>query len=229
MNNPQFAMGDLNKDGLQDMVVYEKQFTEVKTFLNYGTPGNPIYHYRPQYEKNFPLCGVFIKLVDYNCDKIPDLIEGIQCQLNVYRGYYNAQQELCFDFYKILRFPNQKKEGQSFEQTLFPLNFYKNMASSATVQPEWQLLHTTLKDNQQAIIQPLGRAAPFIYDIDKDGKPDLLIGRQDGFLSFYKNTGAAGQLQLIHQTDSLGMARVDASSFDPSAVPFMDPMDNSGK
>src|SRR5690606_10347677 len=53
-NNPQFGAGDLNNDGRIDLVVFEKGSKQIKTFINYGTAGNPDYRYRAQFEKFFP-------------------------------------------------------------------------------------------------------------------------------------------------------------------------------
>ena len=50
-NNPQFAMADLNNDGLNDMVVFDN-WIGLRTFINKGTPGNPHYVYDPTYVKN---------------------------------------------------------------------------------------------------------------------------------------------------------------------------------
>ena len=36
-----------------------------------------------------------------------------------------------------------------------------------------------------------GNAAPFLQDIDGDRDLDLIVGRADGTLSYYKNTGTA--------------------------------------
>ncbi len=56
------------------------------------------------------------------------------------------------------------------------LSYFRNMAASNAVQPDWQLNQPTLKDELGNDINVGGNAAPFIYDIDKDGKPDLIIG-----------------------------------------------------
>jgi len=104
-NNPQFTMGDLNNDGKQDLVVYERN-VGVRTFINSGTAGNPIYKYAPEYELNFPPIEVYLILADYNCDGIPDLFHAGGTGYSVSTGYYNTANQLCFHFYKELWYNN---------------------------------------------------------------------------------------------------------------------------
>lgn len=101
-NNPQFATADLNHDGLKDLVIYERSNGTVKTFINHGVAGNPDYQYAPHYADNFPPLENFLKLEDYNCDGVPDLIEGSTAGFGLYRGYYNTAGELSFNYYKDL-------------------------------------------------------------------------------------------------------------------------------
>lgn len=119
-NNPQFAMGDLNNDGRNDLVVFERGCEWVRTFINYGTPGMPDYRYRPQYADNFPPVEVFLKLLDYNCDHIPDLIHRGSTGFSVYKGYYNADNELAFQFYKDLFYSPLLSAQEGFESAAFP-------------------------------------------------------------------------------------------------------------
>jgi hypothetical protein len=47
-------------------------------------------------------------------------------------------------------------------------------------------------------------STPVLYDIDKDGLLDLIIGEQNGNLNFYKNTGSSHIPVFTYITDSLG-------------------------
>ncbi|MBL7720297.1 MAG: T9SS type A sorting domain-containing protein [Flavipsychrobacter sp.] len=106
-DNPQPAMGDLNGDGKMDMVIFEKEPSQVKTFINYGTPGNPRYEFEPKYIANFPNCNEYLALFDYNHDNIPDLCtHGGMYGFSIYKGYYNGNNELCFTFYRVLIYSN---------------------------------------------------------------------------------------------------------------------------
>ncbi len=74
-------------------------------------------------------------------------------------------------------------------------------------------------------------AAPQLFDLDEDGKLDLLIGNKRGRISYYRNIGTVTVPSFTLITDSLG--RVDVSNLptqygtDGYAVPFFY-KDNNG-
>src|ERR1043165_6560228 len=106
-DNPQLSMGDLNNDGKNDLVIFERNPSIVKTFINTGTAGSPYYVYRPNYALNFPSAGEYLYLHDYNDDNIPDMFthNGIY-GFTVYKGYYNGNNELSFNLYRVLTYSN---------------------------------------------------------------------------------------------------------------------------
>jgi hypothetical protein len=66
-------------------------------------------------------------------------------------------------------------------------------------------------------------SAPQIYDLDGDGMNDIISGRRDGRLSYYRNTGSPGQPSFSLETDSLGgvdVTNINLSYFGYS-VPFI--------
>ncbi len=110
-NNPQFSEADLNHDGLQDLVAFEKGLG-VMTLVNIGlVGGTPAYRYAPQYALNFPPAYDFLQLKDYNCDGIADMFNRGNDGFEVYKGYYNAGNELCFTFYRNLYYYNDVFSG----------------------------------------------------------------------------------------------------------------------
>jgi hypothetical protein len=64
-------------------------------------------------------------------------------------------------------------------------------ASNEGLSPELSPPVKILAGNEPIDVE-IGHAAPFFTDIDKDGKPDLLVGQfGGGKLRIYKNTGSA--------------------------------------
>ena len=51
-------------------------------------------------------------------------------------------------------------------------------------------------------------STPQLFDLDKDGLPDLVVGKQDGAISYYKNTGNATQPRFTLVTANLGNVNV---------------------
>ena len=109
-NNPQFTMGDLNHDGLEDLVVFENN-NSVRTFINLGTAGHPNYRYAPEYAANFPPIYDYLVLADYDRDGVPDLFHQGLYGFTVYKGYYNGSNQLCFNLYKDLYYFNDVDAG----------------------------------------------------------------------------------------------------------------------
>lgn len=102
-NNPQLAMPDLNNDGRADLAIYEQGY-HVRTFLNTGIQGNPLYVYAPEYEGGFPAVSNYMILADCNNDRIPDLFHYGASGMAVCRGYYTAGNKLAFSLSEELRY-----------------------------------------------------------------------------------------------------------------------------
>jgi hypothetical protein len=111
------------------------------------------------------------------------------------------------------------------------LSFFKNYAANNLVQPVWRPTTLTLNDNSGTPINVDGNAAPFIYDVDKDGRPDLVIGNLYGTLHYYQNVSATTgtvTLQLINRR--LGGAKTDARQvLGCYSTPFIGRLDNTGR
>jgi hypothetical protein len=117
--NPMLTMGDLNNDNKTDIVVFERNPKQIKTFINTGTTGNPNYTFEPKYIFNFPaFLSEYVTLADYNDDNIPDLFTNVSPYgFSAYKGYYNGNNELCFEFYTSTRYWNDPS-------TFPPVNVY---------------------------------------------------------------------------------------------------------
>ncbi len=68
-------------------------------------------------------------------------------------------------------------------------------------------------------------AAPFLVDLNRDGKMDLIIGERYGNINYYENTSSTYP-NFIYQTDTLGKFNTKGPWFTGFATPFV--YDKSG-
>lgn len=160
LNRPQYSAADLNNDGTDDLVVFDKEDNKILTFINNGTANQIDYTFAPAYAENFPDVTSWALMRDYNCDGIPDLIARPPEPVDgaaVYKGYYDLNGQLAFN--RVL-FPNH------FSDVIFYFNI-NNFPVSAYI-PQTDI--------------------PAVDDIDGDGDLDLLSFRQLGsYVIYYEN------------------------------------------
>ncbi len=88
LNSAQVGTIDLNLDGLEDLVIFDRTSYKLNTYINTGTS----YEYAPEYEQMFPpeITG-WIIFADYNCNGLKDLfthtIFGIKVYKNISEDY----------------------------------------------------------------------------------------------------------------------------------------------
>lgn len=69
-NSPQFQMMDLNEDGKEDLIVFDRNDYKIATFLKIS---GDYFKYSPEYEHYFPDVKFLLKLADLNSDGKMDL------------------------------------------------------------------------------------------------------------------------------------------------------------
>ncbi len=86
LNNPQVSAFDLNDDGWDDLVVYDKSAALFACFVHEGGAGSATYRFDPQYAPVFPERADWALLRDYNGDGLPDLFSYTTAGFGVWKA-----------------------------------------------------------------------------------------------------------------------------------------------
>ena len=94
MNSIQFGAIDLNSDGINDLVAFDRHGNRLMCFLNKGEAGKIAYTYAPEYAKYFPRLYSWAKFEDYNKDGKTDIFTYAPgwAGILVYQNTSNASQ-----------------------------------------------------------------------------------------------------------------------------------------
>lgn len=275
LNSPQFEPVDLNNDGLEDLVIYEKEGDRILTFQNSGTGIG--YTYAPQFEKNIPKINGWFLFRKLTCDNTSDFItDNRSGSAKVYSGFYNTNNELSFipfqeglyyqgsggsainvycsvidrpaiidmngdgdlDFLsfsttatRILYYENQKIElGIHCDTIVFGLvdRCWGNVSESGLEIPLTLRDSCTDKPPQRDILHHSGSCLE-AYDIDGNGKKDLLLGDvvlQN--LNYLKNSGTTSYASVLLQDINFPSYDVPVS-INSFACPVIMDVDNDQK
>ncbi|GAB4491886.1 MAG: hypothetical protein OHK0019_12720 [Saprospiraceae bacterium] len=93
LNNPQFNPADLNNDGVEDLVIFDRGGNVILTFVNRGIAGETSYDFVPEYACFFPKLVDFVVMRDFNQDGAADIFcsglsDGSQ-EMQVFQGYFD--------------------------------------------------------------------------------------------------------------------------------------------
>jgi hypothetical protein len=93
-NTPQLSEADLNRDGILDLVVFDRSGNSLHTFLNHGTPNEVDYTYAPEYICYFPVMVDYVLMRDFNKDGAADIFTGSVAagrqEIQAYKGHYEG-------------------------------------------------------------------------------------------------------------------------------------------
>jgi hypothetical protein len=91
LNAAQYNTMDLNADGKEDLVLFDRMANKVVTFLNVENQ----YRYSPEFEKLFPTeVSNWMLLRDYNCDGKKDIFTADPLGMRVFTNTTNAGEPL---------------------------------------------------------------------------------------------------------------------------------------
>ena len=86
LNSCQFCAMDLNLDGINDLIVFDRMGNRVLTFINEGVSGQINYRYAPDYAKLLPDLHDWVITADYNCDGKMDIFTYGNGGVRVFRN-----------------------------------------------------------------------------------------------------------------------------------------------
>lgn len=96
INAAQYNTMDINGDGAEDLVLFDRMVNKVITFVNDDNG----YVYRPGYENLFPADVTnWMLLRDYNCDGKKDIFTGHVLGIKVYTNVTGEGQDLAFEHF----------------------------------------------------------------------------------------------------------------------------------
>lgn len=105
---------DLNNDGVEDLLVYERSGNRVLPYLKVSNGSSPYYKYSPQYSSIFPKADTWMLARDFNCDGKKDLFFGLTGGIVVWENTSTAGSELTFTpAHTTLKLKTQYSVGQS--------------------------------------------------------------------------------------------------------------------
>ena len=94
--------------------------------------------------------------------------------------------------------------------------FRKNISTGST--PLFASATASYQDNNGTPINASQFASPQLFDLNKDGKLDLLIGQKTGEIMYYRNIGTSTVPSFQLETNFLG--NVDVSTTTPDGFPY---------
>lgn len=250
---------DLNNDGIKDLLVTpnaqnaSENFNSIWYYKNTNKNDSALFNL---VQKNFLQDGMievgegaFPVLFDYNNDGLPDLFIGNH-------GYFSQQGYQS----SIALFKNTgSKTSPAFElvtrdyanissldlRSVYPtfgdldgdgdadliigdnggnLSYFENTAGAGNIP------HFVLQSTNYFSLRGGNNATPQLFDVNKDGKLDLIVGTQNGILAYFPNKGTVNA-PVFNQSDMVrpfGGVDVRANSTTGHSVPnfYVDKADN---
>ena len=95
LNHVQFSEVDLNLDGTNDLVVFDRSGHRLSTFINNGILGTIDYTYAPEYLDSLPEFKYWVLFRDYNCDGKQDIFAYSTGGMAIYKN--TSQTSLSFE------------------------------------------------------------------------------------------------------------------------------------
>lgn len=121
LNTPQFSTIDLNRDGQEDLFIFDRQLRKVYTWLAVQQNGQWQYRYAPAYEVFFPAeLENWVLLRDYNCDGLKDIFTSSPLGIKVYQQEAATSGQLKFSLAEEALFYKDNKVNMQMQSADVP-------------------------------------------------------------------------------------------------------------
>lgn len=198
LNSAQINTMDLNGDGIEDLVVFDRAANKISTFLNQENE----YAYHPEYELFFPKeISKWVLLRDYNCDGKKDIFTANSIGIAVYKNITEPGGTLSWENLRFFAPPIACAPAGT--QGLFTSILLTTTSYSETTCSDGSVV---IRPNQTNIF-PGTNDIPTITDMDGDGDLDILHMRfvNPGTVQYHKNMS----MENFGSCDSLAFERLD--------------------
>lgn len=158
LNNPQFSRLDLDNNGQQDLVVFDRTGGVILPFLQSNLMDTIDYKFAPEFVSDFPKLEKWMLLRDYNCDGLDDIFAYNYSTITGQRG---------IQVHQARRLPNARVTFDLVQSII--LFSQKGQSGSSN-------LYVSVID------------LPAIDDIDGDGDLDILtFNAAGGYVELFSN------------------------------------------
>lgn len=101
LNACQFHRFDLNFDGVEDLIIFDRHGFRLLTFMNDGSDGEFAFHFAPEYIDFFPAIEHWAQFIDYNGDGQKDIFTYTTAGIKVFRNVSDTEirfEQITFPF-----------------------------------------------------------------------------------------------------------------------------------
>lgn len=105
LNACQVHKFDLNFNGTEDLIIFDRHGHRLLTFLNDGTSGEYAYSFAPEFIEHFPEIRHWVQLIDYDGDGKKDIFTYTTGGIKVYRNISDTEirfEQVTFPFIRSL-------------------------------------------------------------------------------------------------------------------------------